>query len=494
MRLSEGAARTLLLVRAIETEDADAAVLTRDDRRHASDAALATARGQAGERAHAAAFLTRRSEIALERLTARYPTLAKVCRASRWPAWLSLGVPLLALVLGLSTDAFAGERLNIVAFPLLGLIAWNIGAYLLLAVRWLMRRAGARSGSGPLERALSWVIRPASTRLAAQPTLERGVVRFAGDWARAAGPLTDARVRRTLHLGAALFALGVVAAMLLRARYMAEYEAGWAGTWAGAEQEIATLLGIVLGPASWLTGIALPSAEQLQQLRGGEQNAGNWLILWAVTASLFVILPRLVLALLSGLKAAVLKRRLPVREDFYFRSLLRNALGRTGKARVVPYGFDPEPDARERLQRVLGSALGEKVSLGIDPPVPYGEEDSWIAAEASHLTASDYLILLFSLSSTPEAENHGACAVAIRQRLLGGPTSLIVLLEEGRLRRRLQGQPSAERRLADRLGAWRTVLAGAGVEPTAVSLEATAEDDTARVLERALLRAPAEVR
>ncbi len=494
MRLSESAASRLLLVRAIETEDTEAAVLTRDDRRHASDAALAAARGRPGEPAHAASFLSRRSEIALERLTARYPTLAKVCQASRWPLWLSLGLPLLALALGLSTDAFAGERLNIVAFPLLGLIAWNVGTYLLLAVRWLMRKWGARRSSGPIERTLAWVIRPAGTRLATQPTLERGVVRFAGDWAEAARGLTEARVRRTLHLGAALFALGVVAAMLLRARYMAEYEAGWAGTWAGAEGEIAALLGVILGPASWLTGIALPSADQLRQLRGGEQNAGNWLILWAVTATLLVILPRLVLALLSGGKAAVLKRRLPIREDFYFRSLLRNALGQPGKARVVPYGVEPEPDARERLQRVLGAALGEKVSLRIDPPVPYGEEDAWVTAEARDLTSSDHLILLFSLSSTPEAENHGAFAAAIRQRLAGSPTSLMVLLEEGRIRRRLQGQPSAERRYAERLQGWRTVLAGAGVEPTAVSLEAAAEDDTARALERALLRTPAEVR
>jgi hypothetical protein len=277
--------------------------------------------------------------------------------------------------------------------------------------------------------------------------------------------------------------------MLIRARYMAAYEAGWAGTWAGAEQEIATLLRIVLGPASLVTGLPLPSAAQLQELRGSSQNAGNWLLLWAVTAVLFVVLPRLVLALLNGLKAELLRRRLPIRQDFYSRSLLRDALGEPGKARLVAYGVDLVGDRRERLDRMLRAALGEKVSLTVDAPVAYGSEDHWLFANAKHLSESDFLILLFSLSSTPEAENHGAFAGAVREELADAPTSLIVLLEEGALRSRLQGSPSVERRLSDRHQAWRDVLAGARVEPILVSLEPSAENEAAEALERSLLRA-----
>jgi hypothetical protein len=281
--------------------------------------------------------------------------------------------------------------------------------------------------------------------------------------------------------------------MLLRARYMAAYEAGWSGTWAGAEQEIATLLRVVLGPASLLTGLPLPSAAHLEELRGGSQNAGNWLLLWAVTAAVFVVLPRLLLAFLSGLEAEVLRRRLPVRQDFYFRSLLRDALGEPGKARVVAYGIDLVGDRRQLLDRMLGAALGGKVSLSFDPPVAYGSEDDWLSANAN-LSGSDFLILLFSLSSTPEAENHGAFAGAVRRQLTGGPTSLIVLLEEGALRGRHQGSASSERRIKERVQAWRAVLASAGVEPTLVSLEASAEDEAAKALERSLIRTPAEVR
>ena len=48
---------------------------------------------------------------------------------------------LLALLAGLASNAVDGERLNIVAFPLLGMLVWNVAVYLSLlaaSVRRLM--------------------------------------------------------------------------------------------------------------------------------------------------------------------------------------------------------------------------------------------------------------------------------------------------------------------------------------------------------------------
>jgi hypothetical protein len=202
----------------------------------------------------------------------------------------------------------------------------------------------------------------------------------------------------------------------------------------------------------------------------------------------------MLLFVLSGLRAEVLRRSLPIRQDFYFRSLLRDALGESGTARVVAYGLDLAGEKRQQLGRMLGAVLGEKVTLSFDPPVSYGSEDDWLTSNGDALTRSDYLLLLFSLSSTPEAENHGAFAGAVRRKLEGGPTSLLILLEEGALRRRLDGSQSSERRQQERVQAWRSVLAGAGVEPTLVSLEENGEDKATQALERSLLRTPAGVR
>jgi hypothetical protein len=487
LRLPESAARELLLVRAIESEDREGAVLTREDRQYATAAALSQEPPGANGRG-VARFLHRRSALALDRMMPRFPALRRACDLSRWPSWVSWAMPLLALAIGFVSHRLDGERLNILAFPLLGMLLWNAAVYLWTLVSWL--RPG-REGH-PLPAALQKLGQPFAARLSSQPTLERGVTRFARDWAAASSPLNSARAKRTLHLGAALFAFGIIAGMLIRARYTAEYRAGWAGTWAGAEAEVGAFLSILFAPAAALTGIPLPTPERLRELRGGQENAGDWLLLWAVTAALFVIIPRLLLAAWSAAQAALLARglKLPGEEDFYVRTLLRNALGRPGTARVVPYAATPSFAARERLERLLGAALGEKVSVRFDEPVPYGEEERWLAENGATLAQADQLVLLFSLGSTPEAENHGAFARAVAAALSGRGTGLTLLVDDSSLRERMRGQPSAQRRLDERIAAWRQVLLPTGQEPVVLSLELGEEEVGARTLERALRRAP----
>ena len=487
LRLPESAARELLLIRAIESEDREGAVLTREDRQYATAAALGQGPPEEGGRG-VARFLHRRSSLALERLMPRFPVLRRACGLSRWPAWVNWAVPLAALVIGFISHRLDGERLNILAFPLLGMLLWNAAVYLWTLVSWL--RPG--HDGHPLLGALEKLGRPFAARLSSQPTLERGVARFARDWSAAASPLTAARASRTLHLGAALFALGIIGGMLIRARYTAEYRAGWAGTWSGAETEVGTFLSILFAPAAALTGIPLPTPERLRELRGGSENAGDWLLLWATTATLFVIIPRLALAAWSAARAAVLARsmKLPGEEDFYVRTLLRNALGRPGTARVVPYAATPSVAGRERLERLLGQALGDKVRVQVDQPVPYGEEERWLAVEAARLAEADQLVLLFSLGSTPEAENHGAFAREVAAALSGRGTGLTLLIDDSGFRERLRGQGSAQRRLDERIAGWRQVLLPTGQEPVILSLELGEEEVGARILEKALQRAP----
>jgi hypothetical protein len=105
------------------------------------------------------------------------------------------------------------------------------------------------------------------------------------------------------------------------------------------------------------------------------------------------------------------------------------------------------------------------------------------------LPEADQLVLLFSLASTPEAENHGAFAQSVRDRLTGG-TGLTLLIDDSAFRERLRGQASAQRRLDERLAAWRQVLLSTGIEPVVVGLELGEEEVSARTLEKALLRSP----
>ncbi len=491
LRLTEVAARDVLLVRAIEAEDAEATVLTRDDRQYATAAALneSPLRDTHAGR-DTASFLTRRADIALDRLVARYPKLQRARNLARWPQWLNWALPAGALIMGLATNAIDGDQLNILAFPLLGMIAWNLAVYAWLFFNWTRRAAGRRGADRPIGRSLGWLLSPSSAQLAGHPTLERAVSRFGSDWLAVATPLTRTRASRTLHSSAAAFAAGLLAGMFARARYTAEYTAGWAGTWAGAEAEIAALLKVVLGPASTLTGISLPTVERLRDLRGAGENAGDWLILWMVTAALFVIVPRLLLAVGSFVRSERLKRRLPVGHDYYVRRVVRDAVGRARRVRVVPYGFEIQRGAADKLTRLLVDVLGEKATVEVDAPVAYGNEDQWLAAHGDQLKHSDQLILLFNLSSTPEAENHGVMVTGVRQ-WLGTAVELLVLLDDSGFLQRHRGQVSAPRRLDERLHAWRAVLAAGDIEPVRVSLDQALDGDAARALEQALLRGTA---
>jgi hypothetical protein len=209
-----------------------------------------------------------------------------------------------------------------------------------------------------------------------------------------------------------------------------------------------------------------------------------------VTAALYVILPRLLLAFASSLRTERLKRRLPLEHDFYVRRVVRDAVGAACRVRVVSYGFEPSGEAPAKLKRLVAEVLGDKATFEVEAPVAYGHEDEWLSAHGHELTHSDQLILLFNLASTPEAENHGAMLSGVRQRL-SNAVELLVLLDDSAFVHRHRGQASVKRRLDERLNAWRAVLARSNVEPIRVSLDHDEHGDAARALERTLLRGTA---
>ena len=500
--MTEEDARRLLLVRAVESADPGEAVLTREDRLQASAAGLSGSRGHSGgarARREDEAFLVRRSAFAFDRITARFPEAERGAGRLRWPTWIDWLLPLGALALGLATNELDnGRRLNIIAFPLLGMIAWNLAVFASLVARTLKRLVSGAPPAhrhNPLARLLA--------RLSGSPLGSRGgdplgraLADFTADWLRYASPLTYSRASRTLHLSAAALAAGVLLGMYLRALAV-EYRAGWESTFINADA-LRGLLGLVLGPASALSGIPLPSVQHLQAIRWNAgspgENAGRWIHLYAVTAFIFIIAPRLLLWAWHALRAFRLSRRflVPGTEDFYVRQLLRGARGGGGVVRVVPYSFHPPEPARRRLEHLLGRVLGEGTAISIDSPIDYGAEDDWLArATLDH--ELDHLVVLFNLSATPETENHGALIAGIRRRLSQHPSgvALTVLIDEAAYRERLGGQAGAEARLQERRSAWDAVLRSENVQPTPIDLGEPDDAALTHRLEGALMKTPA---
>jgi hypothetical protein len=158
-----------------------------------------------------------------------------------------------------------------------------------------------------------------------------------------------------MHTAAAALALGLIAGLYLRGLVM-DYRAGWQSTFldAGAVQ---ALLGVVLAPAAWLTGVAVPEVAPLRLAPGAaaSASAAPWIHLLAATLMLTVVLPRLLLAGRAAWGAARLSQRLPLAlEGEYFERL--HPLMRRASRRPLTLLWCPLAPAAE-APRLLGTAV-----------------------------------------------------------------------------------------------------------------------------------------
>jgi hypothetical protein len=446
------------MVRAVETVDSDRSLWTDEDRAWATRAAAEIV----GSRASEGEFLARRASLALERLGTRYPSIMHALDAVTWRHWLGLVAVLIAFALGLASDQIGpAKRVNVLAFPLLALLAWNLLAYAAIAMRGLLAPFGT-SLLGPLRRAIAKVGHGiAGSTSDRDVTMAGALGAFAKDWTRLSASLVSARVGHILHLAAFAFALGVIVGMYVRGVVL-EYTAGWESTFLDASA-VHRVLSFVLGPASRLTGIAIPGVHEVDALRFGAGPGGDaapWLHLYAVTVGLFVLVPRALLAALASIMEWRRGSRFPMRfDDVYFQRLVRQLRGEAARVRIVPYAVDVTPAAAEALRALMTRVYGAKATIEIAPPIAWGGEEALPDSVAPSGMAA--LAALFSLAATPEAENHGALLAALRARLPAG-TPVFAIVDESHFRRRFAQSPQ---RLEERRAAWRQMLAAQRVEP-----------------------------
>ena len=499
--MTEAEARRLLLVRAVEREDSDFAIFTSEDRQQATAAGLAGSglNGSHNRKDSDERFLVARSDFAFARLATRAPAIAQIEGRMRWPAWIGWALPCLALVLGVATNEIGdADRLNIIAFPLLSMIAWNVAVYLALLVEQLrrLRRGGARGDrQGALATLMRWFVGRAQPARGDRGVTGRAIRQFVADWLVASSALNQSRFRRTLHLSAAALAAGVLVGMYGRALGV-EYRAGWESTFIDAET-LSRFVHLILGPASALTGVPLPSVDQLEAIRWDRprngENAGPWIHLFATTAALFIIAPRLLLAACEASQAWWLTRRLPVpgAEDFYVRRLLRDAKDVGSLVRVVPYSFHLPSSTEQRLQTLLKALLGDRAQVAMDAPVAFGADEAWLSA-LSLDPETDHLLVLFNLSATPEAETHGDFIAQLKARIVteraGFP--LTVIVDESAYRQRLNGQIGSDQRLQARRAAWRAVISRVGVVELSADLSRDDESALLAKLESVMMKDP----
>ena len=460
--MDERSAREAVLVRAIETADGAREIWSDDDRAWATRASAEVV----GEHARDDAFIARRADLVLERLAERHPRIRALSRLPSARSWLAPLLALLAFVVGaVGADLSPTQRINLLAPPVLALLAWNVGIYVALLASATMPRRGAVP-PGPLRRSIvAWLgeMTPHIRKSVAPRPIVAAFRRFATEWPALAVPLWLRRVARLLHFGAAMLALGAIAGLYVRGIAL-EYRASWQSTFLDA-QAVARLLKIVLAPGAWLTGIAVPDAAHLATIGADSagENAARWIHLYAATLAAVVIVPRLLLAAVAWIGERRLGRRFPLPlSHAYFQRLLHIWHEGAAKVAVLPYSFDASPAVREGLARLIARVFDANVDVGWRASTPYGSD----ALPDLPSPGSASIVALFNLAATPEPENHGAFVDALQRHGVAHARP-VAIVDTSDFVDRMSGDP---RRIAEREAAWRQMLEAHGVEPLFVRL------------------------
>jgi len=486
--MDERRAREVTLLEAFETAQPASPSWSDDDRLWADRVALEAA--SAGIAPHA--FIATRAGHALQRLVPREPALGRLVSTKPWQARGLLAIVLIAFVLGIAGDALGGgRRINLLAPPLWGVLAWNLVVYVLLVVLPLTRLARRRPlREGPIVRIAEWLLRVRQRLPRASGGGSAGALRrFAALWLARTRRLSLLRGETALHLGAAALALGLIAGLYSRGLVL-DYRVGWESTFLNAESAHA-IVTTALAPASTLSGIALPDAASFAALRmapggaNGGAPAAPWIHLIALTLALVVVVPRLVLALACGLAAGWRSRRFALQTDEpYFQRIARLASGGAARVVVFPYAAVPSPQATLGLRALLAATFGARLDVRIAPLVPFGDEDSVpgnIAADTTHAVA------LFDLGATPEAEHQTRFLRTLAGALPKGAV-LGAIVDASAFARRFAG---VDTRIAQRREAWRGWGEATGTHAVVVDLEAPDAAGAEPYLQAAFAR-PAE--
>jgi hypothetical protein len=500
--MRERRSQIVLLVRAFEEVDRDYRVLPEHARTVATRRALRVTglTNWPGELTEAHNFrngevVARRARLLYDGLRRSVPPVRGVLRMARLGSGTAPTIIVTAFVLGLLTNVLGPYRqISLLSFPLLGLLAWNFAVYVALLLttvfRALTRRrrggAGARHGlvvylasvfmKGALWRRLhGWHMAQSLSKEKASIT-SKAFVRFGAMWYRLAGPVLAARVRRLLHLGAAAMVVGALFGMYVRGLVL-EYRVMWESTLLDAEQ-VQTLLNVILGPAAALLGVSVPDVAPL---RGPGPGAGGdaalWIHLYAVTALLFVVVPRALLGSYQRWRGRRLAARIPVDlSDSYYRRIFVEWRGAQRRIDVIPYSFRQSPEMLYRMKTLLYEYFGARADIRVGEPLAYGagvpEGDDASDLDAPENADDDVVpgeercvVLVFNLAQTPESEVHGAFLNEVLHRIESHRWRLLVLVDSSTYRERID---SAERR-RERFETWSRLVGDAGL--SAVDLD-----------------------
>lgn len=454
--------QTLLRVRAMEEADPNGETLSFSHRDHATLEALTEVGdpGLASENKKITRqqwkFLARRAEILQQEKNGNVSFFSPA-NTKR----MAIGICLVAFVLGATSHILGLSRsFDIVALPILVLLLWNAVVYALIIYGWI-RPAKATREHGMMGFWLKRLL-PSSKGLPDADKASQFYLTSLVPWIRSW--LTPSVVS-WFHAGSACFVLGLLAAIYLRGLGK-EYVAEWESTWFSASG-VKTLIGGILSPASWISGISLPATleewDHLHRSHGRGVNAGSWIHLYALTLIGGIVLPRMLLAGVSALKA---KRALTsppewnAGEPYVARLLNQSRPSEHSRIAILPFDLKNiqmlTDDYHKTMERLVRETWGQNATACWLECVPYGDEEEVFANKWQDAKTCDGALLLLDMSATPEREVHGALIDSVAKQFAHSSQGLLIVLES-------KGMNPAK--LPTRLDLWKKILHQRNMRP-----------------------------
>ncbi|HEU4343033.1 MAG TPA: DUF2868 domain-containing protein, partial [Candidatus Binatia bacterium] len=297
----------------------------------------------AGDPAESAPWIARRARYLLDHCLGPYTAVLSRLRV-RASTWFFIG---LAMAGGLASNYLGpSTKIHVIWNPMVILIGWNLLFYGVLAIRSAFAHPAETPDAGSsavrpqhhasnvpgyrpgvVERiilgpALSWLL----SVKAGVDEMRQGAVgrrevaqRFAELWWPVMRPIVRLWLRRTLHLSAIGIAIGAIVGMYVRGLFF-DYNVVWQSTFVKDPETVVIILRYLLGPAAIVIGQPLPTGESVAALFGPDGDyAASWIHLYAVSALLFIVIPRgfLALAVTSQLGRQRRNVQLDLRADYY---------------------------------------------------------------------------------------------------------------------------------------------------------------------------------
>lgn len=377
-----------------------------------------------------------------------------------------------AFLLGWATNELGpGRTVDILSFPLLGLMVWNLAVCVLVLMQHFRKSPPEKQSLASM---LLRVPSPGVNTRASDAFPARVAAAFRKRWASLTFPAGKARAALVFHQAAIALAVGVVAGMYFRGLHR-DYKATWESVFLD-QSSVRKVLGAVLGPASLVSGVPLPTVPQEYQPDNVQPDkqlgeASGWMHLWATSALIFIILPRLIMANMA--RRSLTAAAVPWATTFAPWLETCRALGseRPQVALAVPVQIAPDSRLRDALRAMIRHLWGGQVITDFHASVAYGAEEEFVDSVQD---APSHLMLLFPLASTPEAEIHGWLVQECRRRWPG--VKCIAVLDSTGFDEKMRALPEYERRRTERYAAWQKIL---GTETPLVLFDEAARRDPA---------------